>query len=58
MDAGETNIEKFYEVAEDAMKFRTTYSIVQGDFNGKVGCAIHPAKNCVEKYGGGVRNTR
>lgn len=40
------------------MKFGTTYSIVQGDFNAKIRCSIRLADSCVGKYGTGVPNTR
>lgn len=36
LEADEATIEGFYVKAEDAMEFRTTYFIVQGDFNAKV----------------------
>ncbi|KHN79062.1 hypothetical protein Tcan_01277, partial [Toxocara canis] len=55
LEEDKANIEKFYEETEDAMKFGTMYSIVQGDFNA-VWCRIHPADSCVGKYGNGVRN--
>ncbi|VDK58783.1 unnamed protein product [Anisakis simplex] len=48
-EEAEEELEEFFEEVERAMNKKSTYTIVQGDFNAKVGCRINQNERYIEK---------
>ncbi|VDK18177.1 unnamed protein product, partial [Anisakis simplex] len=47
-EEAEEDLEEFFEEAERAMNKKSTYTIVQGDFNAKVGCRINQNERYID----------
>ncbi|KAK6022081.1 endonuclease/exonuclease/phosphatase family protein [Ostertagia ostertagi] len=58
VSAEDDEIERFYEEIETALKLKSTYTIVQGDFNAVVGSRLDDTEYLIGRYGAGVRNDR
>ncbi|KAK6032255.1 endonuclease/exonuclease/phosphatase family protein [Ostertagia ostertagi] len=58
ISAEDDEIERFYEEIEMALKLKSTYTIVQGDFNAVVGSRLDETEYLIGRYGAGVRNDR
>ncbi|XGW11656.1 hypothetical protein V3C99_012831, partial [Haemonchus contortus] len=56
--AEDDELERFYEEIERALKVKSTYTIVQGDFNAVVGSRLDGTEHLLGRYGVGVRNER
>ena len=57
-EEAEEELEGFYQELEEVMQIRSTYTVVQGDFNAVVGKKINEAESCVGGFGIGKRNER
>ena len=57
-EEAEEEVEGFYQEVEEAMQIRSTYTVIQGDFNAIVGRKINAAENCIGGFGIGERNER
>ncbi|KHN71238.1 Craniofacial development protein 2, partial [Toxocara canis] len=55
-EEADEELEEFFQEVERAVNMRSTFTIVQGDFNAKVGCRIRENERCIGKYGIGTRN--
>ncbi|KAK6030034.1 endonuclease/exonuclease/phosphatase family protein [Ostertagia ostertagi] len=51
--AEDDEIERFYEEIETALKLKSTYTIVQGDFNAVVGSRLDDTEYLIGRYGAG-----
>ncbi|XGW33916.1 hypothetical protein V3C99_017989 [Haemonchus contortus] len=56
--AEDDELERFYEEIEMALKLKSRYTTVQGDFNAVVGSRLDDTEHPVGRFGAGVRNER